>query len=42
MDGTRQTRRAARQDDGFGTGNATDDGRLVPAGPSDLDDEMPF
>lgn len=39
MDGTRQNRRAARQDDGFGTGNATTDGQLVPA---DLDDDMPF
>lgn len=42
MDGTRQNRRAARQDDGFGTGNATTDGQLVPAGPADLDDDMPF
>lgn len=42
MDGSRQTRRAPRQDDGFGDGNATTDGRLVPAGPANLDDDLPF
>ncbi len=44
MDGTRQNRRAPRQDDGFGPGNATNDGRLVPTGNlhDPIDDHVPF
>ncbi len=44
MDGTRQNRRAPRQDDGFGPGNATNDGRLVPTGNLNdpIDDHVPF
>lgn len=36
MDGSRQTRRRQR-DDGFGEGNATEDGRIA----EDLNDEIP-
>ena len=35
MDGTRQTRRKATADDGFGSGNATDNGQLAES------DEIP-
>jgi uncharacterized protein (DUF736 family) len=37
MDGTRQTRRRATNDDGFGSGNADDNGQLA----DNLNDEIP-